>query len=110
LLLGFFYTKKRRIFFFIELLPFLFKYKYAHHLLVRIYAGATIRTSAHKLQSILCIAVKLLPTFLPEVCQLSFKEIPASEQEKHVLEYHKIFYSQSHQQPLRSWFGRTIGQ
>jgi hypothetical protein len=43
--------------------------------------------------------VKLLPTFLPEVCQLSFKEIPASEQEKHLLEYHKIFYSQSHQQP-----------
>jgi hypothetical protein len=42
--------------------------------------------------------------FLPEVCQLSFKEIPASEQEKYLLEYHKIFYSQSHQQP------KTIAQ
>jgi hypothetical protein len=43
-----------------------------------------------------------------KLCQLCFEEIPISEHQKHLLEYHKIAVEAiDNKKPLRNWFGST---
>jgi hypothetical protein len=58
-----------------------------------------------RMKCIHLFAVKQLSRSLPELCQLCFEQVPAMEQEKHLLEYHKIVVEAiDNKKPLRNWF------